>query len=462
MPRAPLITVVGATGTGKSQLAVDIALRYNGEIINGDVLQLYSGLPIITNKIPEDEKQGIPHHLLGCIELDQPTWTVGNFVTSALKVIDEIRSRGRLPILVGGTHYYTQALLFHESLASNAGVDDEDAAIDSATKWPILDASTEDILSELARVDPVMANRWHPKDRRKIRRSLEIYLQTGRPASEIYAAQRTESSVTVSVDQELSIDHETDTAATSNSKLRTDTLVLWVHCDSATLPDRLNGRVDKMLTQGLLDEVRALSCYAAENPTLDKTSGIFIAIGYKEFLAYNDLLSKSTDTATSVTAGEEAKALTEAIERTKAATRQYSKRQTRWIRIKLLSALASSNVARNFFLLDGTDLAAYPCTVTATGLDLVFKFLAGETLPEPRSLGTAAEEVFGGDKDGSMLGRGIGDAIGMFEKQHCGICDMTAVTESDWRQHMASKRHKVLSRKKREADAKGLEDWHRA
>jgi len=387
-----------------------------------------------------------------------------------MKIIDEIRSRGRLPILVGGTHYYTQALLFHESLATHSSPDNEDVATDSASKWPILDGATEDILSELAKVDPVMANRWHPKDRRKIRRSLEIYLQTGGPASEIYAAQRAESSTSQVIDQGSSPHHETDTAATSNSKLRTDTLVLWVHCGPTTLPDRLNNRVDKMLTQGLLDEVHTLSAYAAENPSLDKTSGIFIAIGYKEFLAYNDLLSRSSDSAAPSasedsnpsTSIEEAKALAEAVECTKAATRQYSKRQTRWIRIKLLSALASSNAAHKFFLLDGTDLAAYPSTVTATGLDLVSKFLSGETLPEPRSLSAAAEEVFGADGDGNMSGKGIGDAIGIFEKQHCGICDMTAVTESDWRQHMASKKHKVLSRKKREADAKGIEDWHRA
>ncbi|KAG0160431.1 hypothetical protein PDIDSM_7960 [Penicillium digitatum] len=120
----PLIAVVGATGTGKSKLAVDLASRFNGEIINGDAMQMYCGLPIITNQIPIDERNGIPHHLLSCIDLDAEAWRIGLFKREALRVIDDIRTRGKVPILVGGTHYYTQAVLFKEQLVGE-GVDDE-------------------------------------------------------------------------------------------------------------------------------------------------------------------------------------------------------------------------------------------------------------------------------------------------------------------------------------------------
>ena len=103
-------------------------------------MQLYAGLPIITNKITVQEQQGIPHHLLGCIGLEEQTWVVGTFVQRALEVIEGIRERGRLPILVGGTHYYTQSLLFHDRLAG--GVDSEDGkdvATESERKeWPML------------------------------------------------------------------------------------------------------------------------------------------------------------------------------------------------------------------------------------------------------------------------------------------------------------------------------------
>jgi tRNA dimethylallyltransferase len=150
---------------------VNIARRFNGEIINGDAMQLYEGLPVITNKMPEDERDGIPHHLLGCISLNEETWTVGNFVSNALAKISEIRARGRLPILVGGTHYYTQSLLFHDALA-NKSQDEE--PVQNAERLAVLEEPTEVLLAKLREVDPVMADRWHPNDRRKIQRSLEL------------------------------------------------------------------------------------------------------------------------------------------------------------------------------------------------------------------------------------------------------------------------------------------------
>ena len=79
------MVIVGPTAVGKTALSIRLAKKYNGEIINGDAMQLYEGLPIITNKMPEDERAGIPHHLLGCIGLNEETWTVGNFVSNALK-----------------------------------------------------------------------------------------------------------------------------------------------------------------------------------------------------------------------------------------------------------------------------------------------------------------------------------------------------------------------------------------
>ncbi|KAJ8607881.1 hypothetical protein MRB53_039977 [Persea americana] len=190
-PKLPLIAVVGATGTGKSELAVKLAKAHNGEIINGDAMQLYSGLPIITNKITPAEQQGIPHHLLGRIGLNEQTWVVGTFVKQALSVIDEIRARGKLPVLVGGTHYYTQSLLFHDRLADGDEVANVEPENDDQQEWPELERPTEELLEELKRVDPVMAERWHPNDRRKIQRSLQIYLKTGRKASDLYAEQRT-------------------------------------------------------------------------------------------------------------------------------------------------------------------------------------------------------------------------------------------------------------------------------
>lgn len=201
-------------------------------------MQLYAGLPIITNKITAEEQQGIPHHLLGCIGLHEQTWVVGTFVKKALSIIEEIKSRGRLPILVGGTHYYTQSLLFKDRLPKENGEGGKTVFVeDTKQEWPILQQPTEVLLEELRRVDPIMADRWHPNDHRKIQRSLEIYLQTGRKASDIYAEQR----------QFLTgCDNTTDAngspAFLDEPSMRFSTLLFWVHAETDALRNRLDNR----------------------------------------------------------------------------------------------------------------------------------------------------------------------------------------------------------------------------
>lgn len=455
---------------------MDIASRYNGEIINGDAMQLYAGLPIITNKIPEAERKGIPHHLLGCIQLGEPTWTVGTFVSSALEKIAEIRGRGRLPILVGGTHYYTQSLLFHDALA-NADKDQDNQDIPlrvepTAKQWPILDAPTEDILTELRKVDPIMADRWHPNDRRKIRRSLEIYLQTGRSAADIYTEQRERRPNTTPPNDAPGT---TDLEASDPSSLRTpNTLILWVHASSPALTTRLDSRVDTMLSSGLLDEVSTLSTHATHQQTLgrpiDPTTGIWVAIGYKEFLAYhsalltsdtpNDPANSTTTTDKSSTTSKDLEALrAEAIDRTKAATRQYAKRQIRWLRIKLLNAIIAAGARERFYLLDGSDIAAFPTTVSAKGLELVGMFLESEGgsvhegsrgMPEPRSLGELADEMLVPKR--ADMSRDVGS----WSRRVCEACGVTCVTESDWAQHVKSRRHRRVVVKKARDDGRGV------
>ncbi|KAG8532038.1 uncharacterized protein KY384_003675 [Bacidia gigantensis] len=119
-PMRPLVVIVGPTGSGKSQLAVSLARHYNGEIINGDALQIYKGLPITTNKISESEQEGIPHHLLGSIGLEEEPWTVKQFLKKAQDAIEAIRLKGKLPIVVGGTQYYVQSLLVPNAVVEDS------------------------------------------------------------------------------------------------------------------------------------------------------------------------------------------------------------------------------------------------------------------------------------------------------------------------------------------------------
>ncbi|KZF21283.1 tRNA isopentenyltransferase [Xylona heveae TC161] len=404
-PRDPIVAVIGATGTGKSELAVEIALKYNGEIINGDAMQMYDGLPIITNKATTEERRGVPHHLLGCIGLHETTWSVGDFTKKALSVIQDIRSRGRLPILVGGTHYYTQSLLFQDALT---GQEDESTGVEisksSSESDTLSGVTTADLLTRLREVDPVMADRWHPNDRRKIQRSLEIWYQTGQRASDIYEQQKRSKAMasTTSVDDSPKGGEE-DQAWESNSGLRFPTLFLWPYADSEVLKSRLDSRVDKMLAGGLLDEVKELDTFLCrrqdEGLSTDKTRGIWVSIGYKEFVSYVEALRSSGDSKDLETLKQTG------IEQTKAATRQYAKRQIRWIRIKLLHALADASMTSNLFLLDGSDLGHWSENVVRPGLELTGKFLNGGALPAPTELTPAAQDMLAPKRDFDMSNR---------------------------------------------------------
>ncbi|KAG9193592.1 tRNA dimethylallyltransferase [Alternaria panax] len=431
-PRKPLITIVGATGTGKSDLAVEIARKYNGEIINGDAMQLYRGLPIITNKITQDETKGVPHYLLGCISLDEETWTVGKFVGEALRTIDEIRSRGKLPVLVGGTHYYTQSLLFQDALA-----DEPELNLNENSKpLPILEEPTDILLAKLREVDPVMADRWHPNERRKIQRSLEIYLRTGKPASQLYKEQKL---------QRDALAAQADGVASDS--LRFETLLFWVHANKDVLHRRLDGRVDKMITRGLLSEVEELSSFRKRHEvntdtTIDQTRGIWVSIGYKEFLEYQSALSDDTKTDSEL---EKLKGL--AIEKTQAATRQYANRQIKWIRIKLLNALVGAGQKNKTFLVDGSDISQWEENVVKPAITITEQFLSGQALPPPSTLSPAAAEMLTPKREYDL-----GQRPDLWQKKVCEICGTTSITENDWNLHRQSRAHRraVGARKKQE------------
>lgn len=417
---------------------MNIARRFNGEIINGDAMQLYEGLPVITNKMPEDERAGIPHHLLGCIGLNEETWTVGNFVSNALAKISEIRARGRLPILVGGTHYYTQSLLFNDALANKT---QDEEPVPNAERPAILEEPTEVLLAKLREVDPVMADRWHPNDRRKIQRSLEIWLQTGRKASDIYEEQRSRREA---AGPEVLSDDTQDA-----SLLRMRTLVLWVGAQSDMLSKRLDARVDKMITQGLLDEVSTLSDFydsrIANGELIDTTRGIWVAIGYKEFLDYQAALRNGD-----ISQKQLSKLLAEAIEKTKAGTRQYAKRQIRWIRIKLNNAIDTAGAKGSFFMLDGSDLSKWNQDVSKIGLGLVDSFLKEDTLPDPSSLSSLAAEMLTASKPDTSA------RADLRSRKHCEVCNTTSVTESGWTVHVNSKRHKKAMSGQRKRALNGI------
>lgn len=397
---------------------------------------MYKGLPIITNKIPEHERNGIPHHLLDFIGLQEKPWSVSQFVKASSRIIEEIRSRGKLPIVVGGTHYYTHALLFKDAILTkevDEGQPPKDRREASQQEFPILSRPSEEMFQKLQEVDPEMARRWHPKDRRKIQRSLEIWLRTGRKASDVYDEQQQQlarGSNTSGAGDVDAIDSDGD--GTDETGLRYPTLLLWLEADDAVLKQRLNSRVDSMVEQGLVREATSLASFEkdlhSKGTMVDKSSGIWVSIGYKEMHPWIEGQASDSDPAA------KPPTLDAAIESVKAGTRRYAKRQNQYIRIRLANALKAANSLQTLLLFDCSALDRWDTEVAEPTESVVKAFLDGDDLPDPKSLSDLADHMFGAmEQQVTRPGR---------EARTCDICDKTLMSEKEWTGHLASRGHK--------------------
>ncbi len=387
-------------------------------------MQMYKGLPIITNKLTLEEQRGIPHHLLGSIELHEDPWVVTKFKLEATRIISEIRARGKLPIVVGGTAYYLDGLLFEGRL-----VDDQPALDGSgfasqreelAAKYPILTASPEAMLAKLREVDPVMADKWHPNDARKIRTSLEIYFGTGRPASDIYAEQRSRK------------ESKWSSTSTPQGHSLGEVLLFWLYARQQVLNDRLDKRVDKMVHSGLLAETAEVHDYLQRRltagETVDRSKGIWQSIGFGQFEPYLTAAKKTPESPGL------AKLKAAGIEETKAATRQYAKYQVRWMTSKTISSLQEERLLDKLYLLDSSDIERWGQEVREKGVELTRQFLADEDLPPPASVSETAREVLSGSVE--RINREVTPC-----RRTCDVCQKTLLTEQSWQRHMTGRKH---------------------
>jgi tRNA dimethylallyltransferase len=224
----PLVAVLGPTATGKSALGIAIAEKFNGEIVNCDSTAVYRGFDIGTDKVPFDERRGIPHHL---IDIADPTdeYTAAQFARDAAAAINDIHARGKLPILVGGTGFYYRALT--RGLFPGPG---KDAELRARLERIAGRKGVETLHRMVARVDPASADRIQPRDRKRLVRALEVYFQTGKPLTA----------------------HFEDTVSPLGSDVQIGAIALRM--PAAWLADRLARRVDAQFEAGLLDEIRAL------------------------------------------------------------------------------------------------------------------------------------------------------------------------------------------------------------
>lgn len=277
-----IVCVVGPTACGKTTLGVLLAKRYGGEVVSADSMQIYRGMTIGTAAPTAEEMDGVPHHMIAVADPAEQ-WSAARYAQAAIPIVDDILKRGKLPILVGGTGLWLDAVVQGREFApGQAG-----GAVRRELEAQLAAEGMEPLLQELRRVDPESAARLHPADTKRILRALEVYRETG----------------------------ETITAHDERTRSlppRYDAVWLGLRfADREDMKALIDRRVDAMVRSGLEEEVRALL-----QSGLPPSATAWQAIGYKEFLGVLE------GTAT----------MEQAVAEVKLRSRQYAKRQLIWLR----------------------------------------------------------------------------------------------------------------------------------
>ena len=273
----PLVILTGPTGVGKTELSISLARAIGGEIISADSMQVYRGMNVGTAKIRPEEMQGVVHYGIDLIEPTDP-WDVTRFVEMSEKAIRTIRANGHIPIVVGGTGFYIQALL--------KGLSYEEEPDDTTYRDGLAGIDKETLHAQLAEVDPESAAAIPAGNKKRVIRALEYYHFHGEPISELNKRQK-------------------ETASPYNFAYFVLTL------ERSALYERINRRVDSMIENGLAEEVKSLV-----EGGMPEQCPAMLAIGYRQILPY--IHGECT--------------LAEAGEQIKLETRHFAKRQMTWFR----------------------------------------------------------------------------------------------------------------------------------
>jgi len=280
MDKPKIIVICGPTASGKTALSIELAKKINGEIISSDSMQIYKNMDIGTAKPSKEEMQGIPHHLLDFVEPNQ-RYSVAEFKKDAETAIEEILAKGKTPIIVGGTGLYVDSLIY--------GIEYQDIELDEKYRqeleYRVEKEGLAPIYEEAKKIDSQAMEKISPNDKKRILRVLEIYKATGK--------------------------NKTEQEAESRKKgVKYDYIVFAINWEREQLYERINKRVDIMIEQGLIEEVKQLLEKYDEFPTAMQ------GLGYKEVVEY---LQGTTSKE-------------EMIEKIKMETRRYAKRQITWFK----------------------------------------------------------------------------------------------------------------------------------
>jgi tRNA dimethylallyltransferase len=275
-----LVIILGPTAVGKSEMAIRLAKRFGGEIINCDSMQVYQGFDIGTDKVPLEKRENIPHHLIGIID-PAAQFTAADFIQFALRAVEDIQKRKKLPIITGGTGLYLKAFL-NGLFPGGQKV----PSIRERLERQTLQNGLEHMWNKLEEIDPSYAQKIGKKDKIRIIRALEVFYATKKPITEHFA--RTHSFV-----EDFHI------------------LKIGLKLERTMIYKKIEERVNRMFQRGLVEEVRHL-----QEEGVRQDSPPFRALGYAQVLKY---LSGEIP-------------LEQAIELTKKETRHYAKRQMTWFR----------------------------------------------------------------------------------------------------------------------------------
>ncbi|XP_022830475.1 tRNA dimethylallyltransferase-like [Spodoptera litura] len=512
--KVPMVIILGATGTGKTKLSVELAQKFVTEVISADSMQIYKGLDVVTAKASAKEREMAPHHLLDILEPHQ-MFTVVDFRNRALKIIDNLTEQGKIPIVVGGTNYYIESIVYkilvenmddgetllwdksrrkrnmgmvenikeiedkaqlledkntenimdsesredlvnlkstehsvetkNEDLADLSGIKSTEEVSklgntedlgenieEPSTSAPVkIDFSNfqitkeqlqrdyeneaiftnEEIHAKLSMIDRQMARRLHPNNRRKVLRSIEVWLKTGRLHSEILAEQKL-----------------------SEGQLRKpdSTIIFWLKCEQSIHDQRLNSRVDSMIEEGLIQEL--LDFHDKHNKQRikdgkppDYTKGVFQTLGFKEFHEYLMLSDEERNTD----AGK--KLLEQSIENMKMGTRRYARRQNKMIRGRFLEH--PTREVPPIYELDTTDISKWDEEVKNKAIHIVESYV-NEKPCEYTPVKSVIDDVKKGIDGNSH--------------NYCEVCKRIFIGDNVYAIHLESFRHKkVLKKMKR-------------
>ncbi|XP_077693857.1 tRNA dimethylallyltransferase isoform X3 [Eretmochelys imbricata] len=426
----PLVVILGATGTGKSDLALQLGLRLGGEIVGADSMQVYKGLDIITNKISPQEQALCRHHMISFVDPLVSNYTVVDFRNKAAALIEDIFAREKIPIVVGGTNYYIESLLWkvlvdtkeHSQRFDLGGLICAPQEKTSPSPGRAADRKVEleqldgrELHCRLSHVDPEMAAKLHPHDKRKVARSLQVFEETGIPHSEFLHWQR-----------------EEEGGGPLGGPLKyPNSCILWLYADQAALDERLDKRVDDMVAAGLLEELRDFHRRynqekVAEN-CQDYQHGIFQSIGFKEFHEY--LITEGN-------CPQETSALLleKGIQALKLVTKRYARKQNKWVRNRFLRR-PGPNVPPVYGL-EVSDLSRWDENVLKPALQIVESVIQGQ---QPSADPVKMESEINEDKRSHHM---------------CELCNRVIIGDREWAAHTKSKSHLHHLKKRRKLHAK--------